>query len=98
MRIAGITLPNNKRMEIALTAVYGIGRPRAKSILTEARIEVGKKPAQLSTEEENRIRKIIESIKIEGDLKREVSTHIKRLKDIKSYRGLRHSRGLPVRG
>ncbi|MDO8183901.1 MAG: 30S ribosomal protein S13 [bacterium] len=98
MRIAGITLPPNKRMEVALTAVYGIGRPRAKSILDEAKVDWGKKTPDLTAEEEARLRKIIESLRIEGDLKREVSGNIKRLKDIKSYRGSRHTRGLPVRG
>ena len=98
MRIAGITLPTNKRMEIALTAIYGVGRPRAKKILDQAKVDWSKKTTDLSTEEEARLRKLIESFKIEGDLKREVSGNIKRLKDIKSYRGSRHMRGLPVRG
>jgi len=98
MRILGITLPDNKRMEIALTTLYGIGRPRAHTILTKAGVEFGKKAKDLSPEEENTIRKLIESIKIEGDLKREISGNIKRLKDIKAYRGIRHMRRLPVRG
>lgn len=98
MRIAGITLPANKRMEIALTAVYGIGRPRAKKVLAEAKIDLGKKSDELSADEENRLRKLVEAFKIEGDLKREIAGNIKRLKDIKSYRGSRHQRGLPVRG
>ncbi|OHA33029.1 MAG: 30S ribosomal protein S13 [Candidatus Taylorbacteria bacterium RIFCSPLOWO2_01_FULL_45_15b] len=98
MRIAGITLPENKRMEIALTAVYGIGRSRAQGILRDARIEYGKKPNELSAEEENEVRKIVESLRIEGDLKREVSSNVKRLKDIKCYRGNRHVRRLPVNG
>lgn len=97
MRIAGITIPN-KRIEIALTAVYGIGLSRSKNILKEAGIELGKKADDLSTDEENKIRKVIEQIKIEGDLKREIGSNIKRLKDIGSYRGSRHSRGLPSRG
>ncbi len=98
MRIAGITLPN-KRIEYALTAVYGIGLTRARGILTEAKIDTGKKSDLLTTDEENRIRKIVETkFKIEGDLKREISGNIKRLKDIKSYRGSRHSRNLPTRG
>lgn len=98
MRIAGITLPNNKRLEIALTAIYGVGRPRAKKILAEAKVDPGLKADKLSAEQENIIRKLVEAYKIEGDLKREVSGNIKRLKDIKSYRGSRHMRGLPSRG
>lgn len=98
MRVAGITLPTNKRMEIALTAVYGIGRPRAKKILDEAKVDWGKKTTDLSAAEENKLRELIEAYKIEGDLKREISANIKRLKDIKSYRGSRHAKGLPVRG
>ena len=100
MRILGITLPDEKRMEIALTTIYGIGRPRALSILAEAKIDSGKKPKEVSTEEENRIRAIIErgDFKIEGDLKRQVAANIKRLKDIKCYRGIRHQRRLPSRG
>lgn len=100
MRIAGITLPDNKRMEIALTAVYGVGRPIAQVILDEAKVDRGKKPAELSTDEENEIRKVIEEkgILIEGELRREVGSHIKRLKDIASYRGSRHTKRLPARG
>lgn len=98
MRIAGITVPNNKRLEIALTAIYGIGRPLAHKILEKAKIDFGVKADKLTTEEENRIRKVIEDIKIEGELKREVSANIKRLKDIGSYRGSRHAKMLPARG
>lgn len=98
MRVAGITLPDNKRIEIALTAIYGIGRARAQGILARAKVDFSKKPKDLSEAEENEIRKHIEGIKIEGDLKREVSGNIKRLKDIKAYRGTRHLRGLPSRG
>jgi small subunit ribosomal protein S13 len=98
MRILGITLPDNKRIEIGLTVLYGIGRSRAHSILDQAKVEYGKKPKDLSIEEENAVRKIAESFKIEGDLKREVASNVKRLKDIKSYRGSRHSRNLPTRG
>jgi small subunit ribosomal protein S13 len=100
MRILGITLPDEKRMEIALTAIYGIGRPRAHKILKDSGVEVGKKAKDLSMEEENKIRSIIEQggFKIEGDLKREVGSNIKRLRDIKAYRGVRHMRRLPVRG
>jgi small subunit ribosomal protein S13 len=100
MRILGITLPDEKRMEIALTAIYGIGRPRAHKILLDAKVDFGKKAKELSMEEENKIRNIIEQggFKIEGDLKREVAANIKRLKDIKAYRGVRHQRRLPTRG
>ena len=98
MRILGITLPENKRMEIALTTLYGIGRPRAQSILKEAQVEFGKKSKELTADEEQKIRSIVESLKIEGDLRREVAGNIKRLKDIKSYRGSRHMRRLPARG
>lgn len=98
MRILGITLPDNKRMEIALTAIYGIGRSRARHILLKTKIDGGLKPPQLSVEQENSVKKIIEGFKIEGDLKREVAGNIKRLKDVKSYRGSRHARHLPARG
>lgn len=100
MRIAGITIPDNKRLEIGLTAVYGIGRPRAQKILMEAKIAAGKKGADVSVEEETAIRKVIESgaFNIEGELRRDVSAHIKRLKDINSYRGSRHAKRLPARG
>lgn len=98
MRILGITLPENKRMEIALTAIFGIGRPRSQKILDEAKIPYGKKPKDVSPAEENEIRRIVESLKVEGDLKREISGNIKRLKDIKAYRGIRHARSLPSRG
>jgi len=98
MRILGVTLPDEKRLEIALTAVFGIGRPMAKKILNDTGIDIAKKPKDLSTEEENKIRTEVEKLKLEGDLRREVSSNIKRLKDIKSYRGTRHSRRLPSRG
>ncbi len=98
MRILGITIPDNKRLEIGLTTLYGIGRPRAHDILDQAKIEYGAKAKDLKVEQENEIRRIIEQFKIEGDLKREVSANIKRLKDIKSYRGSRHTKRLPARG
>lgn len=98
MRILGITIPENKRLEIGLTTLFGIGRSRAQKILDQAKVEWGIRPKDLSTEKENEIRKIIESLKIEGDLKREIASNVKRLKDIKAYRGLRHIRSLPVRG
>ena len=98
MRILGITIPDEKRLEIGLTVLYGVGRSRAKKILDTVKIEHGKKPKDLSVDDENKIREVIEGFKIEGDLKREVAGNIKRLKDIKAYRGVRHSRHLPVRG
>lgn len=98
MRILGITIPENKRLEIALTALYGIGRPRAHTILKQAKVDFGRRANELSQEEENAIRVIVEGLKIEADLKREVSANIKRLKDIKAYRGTRHARRLPARG
>ena len=98
MRILGITLPEEKRLEIGLTSVYGVGRSRAQSILEQAGVSVSKKVKEVTIEEENKIRTIIEGLTLEGDLKREVSGNIKRLKDIKAYRGVRHMRGLPVRG
>lgn len=98
MRILGITVPNEKRLEIALTCVFGVGRSTAKKILKEVGVDCGKKASELSTEEENNIRGIIEGMKIEGNLKREIASNIKRLKDVKSYRGIRHIKRLPVRG
>lgn len=98
MRILGITIPENKRLEIALTTLYGIGRPRALYILNKAKVDAGMKSKDLTVEQENEIRKIVEGFRIEGDLKREVAQNIKRLKDIKAYRGSRHARRLPARG
>jgi small subunit ribosomal protein S13 len=98
MRILGITVPNEKRLEIGLTCFFGIGIPMAKKILDQAGIAHGKKASELSADEENAIRKLIEAMKIEGNLKREIGANIKRLKDIKAYRGIRHARSMPVRG
>lgn len=98
MRILGITIPDTKRLEIALTTLYGIGRSRALLILNKANIDSGMKAKDLTVEQENEIRKIIETFRIEGDLKREVASNIKRLKDIKTYRGSRHAKRLPSRG
>lgn len=98
MRILGITVPNNKHLYIGLTSLYGIGVSRAKSILKEAGIDPNVKADTLTVEEENAIRKIIETMLIEGSLKREVASNIKRLKDIKAYRGIRHMKRLPVNG
>jgi len=81
-----------------MTALYGVGRSRAREVLDQAKVDYGTKAKDVKPEQENAIRKIIETIKVEGDLKREVAGNIKRLKDIKSYRGTRHQRGLPSRG
>lgn len=98
MRILGITIPEEKRLEIGLTTVYGVGRSRAKAILLEANIPFETKGKEATIDQENKIRTIIETMTLEGDLKREVAGNIKRLKDIKAYRGVRHMRTLPVRG
>ena len=98
-RIAGIDLPKNKRIEIALTYIYGIGRPTALKILEMAKIDKDIKSDDLSDVQINAIRQVIDShLKVEGDLRSEVSMSIKRLMDLGCYRGLRHRRGLPVRG
>jgi len=98
-RIAGVDLPPNKRIEIALTYIYGIGRARANTILAASNVSVDTKVRDLTDEETNRIRKTIEEQhRVEGDLRKEVTMNIKRLMEIGSYRGLRHRRGLPVRG
>jgi small subunit ribosomal protein S13 len=98
MRILGITIPDDKRLEIGLTSLYGIGRNRAKTILAHTGIEHGKRAKELTDAEESKLRAELESYRIEGDLKREVTGNIKRLKDIASYRGSRHTRNLPVKG
>ncbi len=98
-RIAGITLPPEKRIEIGLTYIFGIGRSKANKILQEAEIDKDKKVKALSDDEVNKIRQIIETReKIEGDLRKDITLNIKRLMDIGSYKGLRHRRRLPVRG
>lgn len=98
MRIAGITLPDEKRIRFALTAVYGIGPSRSIKVLAEAKVDPEIKAGALTEHQEQAIRKALEGYVLEGDLKREVSGNIKRLKDIMAYRGMRHSRRLPVRG
>lgn len=100
MRIAGITLPDEKRLEIALTAVHGVGRSKALTILKQVGVDASKKAKEVTADEEQKIRSLIEEGEepIEGELRRQVSTNIKRLKDIGSYRGMRHSRRLPARG
>jgi small subunit ribosomal protein S13 len=98
-RIAGVDLPRNKQARIALTYIYGIGQPRARKILDSANVDSFKKIQDLSEEEVNRIRQVIESEgSVEGDLRKDISMHIKRLIEIGSYRGFRHRRSLPVRG
>jgi small subunit ribosomal protein S13 len=98
-RIAGVELPRNKRMEIALTYIYGIGRPAALKILSAANVDAGRKTDDLSAEEQVRIRQVLDQgYKVEGDLRREVQQSIKRLMDLGCYRGIRHRRSLPVRG
>jgi len=98
-RIAGVDLPNKKRSEVGLTYIYGIGRTRSKSILHRAGVNPDKKVAELTEEEISRIRQIIEAEgAVEGDLRKEISMNIKRLSEMGAYRGLRHRRGLPVRG
>lgn len=97
MRIAGVTIPE-KRLEIALTAVYGVGRPRALAVLGDLKIDAGKQPKDLTPQEETKLRETIEKFQVEGELRRQISANIRRLKDIKSYRGTRHMKKLPVRG
>lgn len=98
-RIAGIDLPKNKRIEIALTYIYGIGRSTSQKILEKANVDLDTKSDLLTEEEINTIRRVIDSdYKVEGDLRTEVSMNIKRLMDLGCYRGLRHRRGMPVRG
>jgi small subunit ribosomal protein S13 len=98
-RIAGVDLPPNKRVEIALTYIFGIGRTISNQILSAAGVNVNTKVRDLNDDETNKIRKIIEEQhRVEGDLRKEVSFNIKRLMEVGSYRGLRHRRGLPVRG
>jgi len=98
-RIAGVDIPKNKRIEVSLTYIYGIGRSSSQKILQEAGIDPNRKAQDLTDEEVAKIREIIDrDYKVEGDLRKEVSSNIKRLIDIGCYRGLRHRKGLPVRG
>jgi small subunit ribosomal protein S13 len=98
-RIAGVDLPRQKHIDIALTYIYGIGNPRAKKILAAANVEARRKVQDLTEDEVNRIRQVIENEgNVEGDLRKDISMHIKRLIEIGSYRGFRHRRSLPVRG
>jgi small subunit ribosomal protein S13 len=98
-RVAGVDLPRNKRMEVALTYIYGVGRTLAKRILAQANVSPDTRTDQLTDAEIARIREVLDrEYKVEGDLRREVSMNIKRLMDLGTYRGLRHRKGLPVRG
>ena len=97
-RIAGVDIPRDKRVVISLTYVYGIGKPMAQQILAKVGISEDVRVKDLTEEEVNKIRKEIETIKVEGDLRRETQLNIKRLMEIGSYRGMRHRKGLPVRG
>lgn len=98
MRIAGYNLQDVKRVDIALTYIYGIGRKNVVGILKKAEVEANKRVKSLSEDEQKRIQKVLEGYKLEGDLRAEVYANIKRLKEIVSYRGSRHSKNLPVRG
>lgn len=98
MRIAGVTIPDNKQLAYSLPIIFGIGPARALDILKEAKVPATKKGSELSGEEEQKIRSLAEAFVIEGELRREIGQNIKRLKDIRSARGERHMRGLPVRG
>lgn len=97
-RIAGVDIPREKRVVISLTYVYGIGLTRAQEILKKANVSEDTRVKDLTNDELDRIREVVDTYKVEGDLRREISLNIKRLQEIGSYRGLRHRRGLPVRG
>ena len=97
-RIAGVDLPNEKRTDIGLTVIYGIGRSNVYQLLKVAQVDSAKRIKDLSEEEVNRLQKAVENFTVEGDLQREIGQNIKRLEDIGAYRGLRHRKGLPVRG
>lgn len=98
-RIAGVNIPENKPVEVALTSILGIGRPSARNIVRRAKVDPMSRAGKLSSDEVARIREIVEKeYTVEGELRRRVMLHIKRLRDIGSYRGTRHAKGLPVRG
>ena len=98
MRIAGFNIQDGKRIDIGLTYIYGVGRKNVIDVLKKAQVDGTKRATELSEDEKNRIQKALESFKLEGDLRAEINSNIKRLKEISAYRGLRHSRNLPVRG
>lgn len=97
-RIAGVDLPENKRVDIGLTYIFGIGRSNVVSVIKDAGVDGAKKVEELTEEEVNKLQKCIEKLKVEGDLRQEIEQNIKRLEEIGSYRGIRHRKGLPVRG
>lgn len=97
-RIAGIDLPDKKRIDYSLTKIYGVGWSNVRSILALAKVEAKKRTHELTEEEVSRLQKVVDTYKIEGDLRRETQENIKRLREIGAYRGVRHSRNLPVRG
>ncbi len=98
MRVSGINLPEEKRIDIALSYLYGIGRSNVVQVLEKAKIEASRRLKSLSEEEQRRIQKVLETYKIEGDLRAEISANVKRLKEVGAYRGVRHSKSLPARG
>ncbi|MBI1982506.1 MAG: 30S ribosomal protein S13 [Candidatus Levybacteria bacterium] len=98
MRIAGVNIPDEKRIDIALTYLYGIGRNNVFDVLKKAQVEGDKRVKSLSEDEQKRIQKALEEYKLEGDLKVEIASNVKRLKETGSYRGMRHAKNLPVRG
>lgn len=98
MRLLGITLPDEKNVRYGLTTIYGIGPSRSLKIAAEAHVDPAKKIKDLTPDEEGSIRKIVEELKLEGNLKREIGQNVKRLKDVGTYRGMRHARGLPTKG
>jgi small subunit ribosomal protein S13 len=97
-RIAGIDIPEKKRTDIALTYVYGLGRTNVVGVLKKAEVDGAKRVHELSADELGRIQKVVDAMKVEGDLRKELSQNITRLREIVSYRGMRHAKGLPVRG
>ena len=98
MRIAGVNIPDEKRIDIALSYIYGVGRNNVLEVLKKAGVETTKRTKTLSEEEQKKIQKVLEVYKLEGDLRAEISANVKRLKEVGSYRGFRHSKNLPARG
>ncbi|MGI8419779.1 MAG: 30S ribosomal protein S13 [Candidatus Levyibacteriota bacterium] len=98
MRIVGVTIPDEKRVDIALSYIYGIGRSNVKPVLEKAEVDAAKRAKDLTEDDIKRLTKVLESYKVEGDLKADIAGNIRRLRDIGAYRGIRHARGLPSRG